>query len=83
MMKPTIHLNGTSKATLLEDWEKAHEALTLALRLLCQAAPNGRDYYPQGPDAIHKAQIEHTERVHRVRSVIKELEELSEAIAFS
>lgn len=83
MMKPTIHLNGTSKAALLEDWEKAHEALNLALRLLCQAAPNGRDYYPQGPDAIHKAQIEHTERVHRVNSVIKELEELSESIALS
>ena len=83
MMKPTIHLNGTSKAALLEDWDQAHEALTIGLRLLCQAAPNGRDYYPQGPDAIHKAQIEHTERVHRVRSVIKELEELSESIAFS
>jgi hypothetical protein len=82
MMKPTIHLNGTSKAALLEDWEKAHEALTLGLRLLCQAAPNGRDYYPQGPEAIHKAQIEHCDRVQKIRNVLKDLEELSESIAF-
>jgi hypothetical protein len=82
MIKPTIHLNGTSKAALLEDWEKAHEALTLGLRLLCQAAPNGRDYYPQGNAAIFQAQEEHIARCRKVTEVIKDLEELSESIAF-
>lgn len=48
---------------------------------LANAAPNGRDYYPQGPGALKQAQEEHQNRMARLRSVYAELQQLAEAIA--
>lgn len=77
---PTIHLNGTSKESLLEDLEKAYVALTAAIKAMCNACPNGRDYYPQGPEALERAQKEHYSRLDRVNEVQKELADLAEGI---
>jgi hypothetical protein len=49
---PTIHLNGTSRESLMEDLLGAYHALTEAIAALGRACPNGRDYYPQGNDAL-------------------------------
>jgi hypothetical protein len=69
MITPTIHLNGTSAGELQEGYERAYRALTGAIEALGQTAPNGRDYYPQGPDAILKAQREHDQRMKVLKSV--------------
>jgi hypothetical protein len=37
MTAPTVHLNGTSAAALLEGYEKATAAVTAALTALCEA----------------------------------------------
>lgn len=79
---PTIHLNGTSKDRLLEAIENAHAATLKAQEALAETAPNGRDYYPQGPDAIFKAQDEHKARMRKLVEVQMELEHIAEAIAF-
>lgn len=85
-MIPTVHLNGTSKQSLLDGWEEAYTALTLALDKLAQAAPNGRDYYPQDVagqrPALYKAQDEHRARMQKVQSVMDDLQALCEAVAF-
>jgi len=81
IMLPTIHLNGTSLAALAEANDKAHYALLTAIAALAEAAPNGRDYYPQSPDALYKAQDEHYERITRLQSVAKELEQIGEYLA--
>lgn len=80
MMRPTIHLNGTSKEELSRQIEEAYSALGEALRKLAEMSPNGRDYYPQGADAIYKAQDEHRARMQKVQDIRKELEELAEVL---
>ena len=81
MIKPTIHLNGTSKERLLEDIEEAYNALNVAFAKMKEVTPNGRDYYPQGPDAIYKAQDEHRARMQKLTDVQIDLQELAEHIA--
>jgi hypothetical protein len=39
-------------------------------------APNGRDYYPQGPDAIKTANHEHLQRMSRLRTTLDEMGEM-------
>lgn len=81
IMLPTIHLNGTSLAALAEANDRAHYALLTAIAKLAEAAPNGRDYYPQSPEALYKAQDEHWDRINRLQSVTKELEQIGEYLA--
>ena len=57
MKYPTIHMNGTPLHALQEANQKACDAIREAVEALAQAAPNGRDYYPQSADAIHEARI--------------------------
>jgi hypothetical protein len=80
MKTPTVHLNGTSKTALLEQIEVAHAALRNAEQALAEMTPNGRDYYPQGPNAIYEALTEHRARQQKVTDVRVELERLAEAI---
>ncbi len=47
MRAPTVHLNGTGKASLLDAAKDARRAVHEARNLLQPVAPNGRDYYPQ------------------------------------
>ena len=78
MMLPTIHLNGTSREGLREQTRRAHEAATALRQALMEMMPHGRDYYPQGEDAIHVAVIEHGERIAKLGSIMHDLEALAE-----
>lgn len=81
MIKPTIHLNGTSRERLAEGYAEAAGKLRAAIAALREAHPNGRDYYPQGPDAITVAQCDHEDRIARVHPVLAEIQELAEHVA--
>lgn len=72
MQYPTIHLNGTSAESLLEDLGQAYTALGEAYEKLQQCAPNGRDYYVK-PGTMETARAEHHDRLRRVESVREEL----------
>jgi|WetSurMetagenome_2_1015567.scaffolds.fasta_scaffold00693_5 hypothetical protein len=52
---PTIHLNGSSKAELLDKLRTAIGLIDKAIDGVRQTAPNGRDYYPQGTAAFQEA----------------------------
>lgn len=80
MQIPTIHINGTSRERLLEGLVAAIDALLKAQQAVAETAPNARDYYPQGPDAIRAAEREHYSRLTRIINVRQELEEIAEAI---
>lgn len=80
MIKPTLHMNGSSSDTLLATYRKSVEALRLAIDALSAASPNGRDYYPQGDGAMRTATAEHTSRISRLVSVKQELEALWEHV---
>jgi len=79
MMIPTIHLNGTSRERLLEAIVEANNALIRAQQAVAETAPNARDY-PQGYDALRKAQNEHWARMQKLIEVRQELEDIAEAI---
>ena len=75
MTIPTIHMNGTSMESLVADMLIAYTALGDAVSSMKTSGPNGRDYYPQGPDAINQAVKEHWDRIRRVEDVRVELEQ--------
>lgn len=80
LMIPTIHTNGTSKEELVKQVQDSLTQLNVAIASLIDAAPHGRDYYPQGPDAYKQAALQHEDRVSRIKSVYAELESLLESI---
>jgi hypothetical protein len=57
---PTIHLNGTSAASLTEDYAQARRAVQDAMNAMQKIDFNNRDYYPQGQmawlDAVRQRQ---------------------------
>lgn len=77
---PIVHLNGTSKEYLQEQIEAAYSALNAAYDVLKKTAPNGRDYYPLGPDAMKRAQDQHTNRLIRISNTLTELETIQTLI---
>ena len=80
MQLPTIHLNGTSKVNLIESLEEASFAIDNAYQALKETAPNGRDYYPQGPQAFTAADQEHVARLRKLDEVKEEIDALTVAI---
>ncbi len=80
-MIPTVHMNGTSQDELVEQLCAASNALEAAIVALRGAAPNGRDFYPQGPDALTKAIAEHCDRITRIQNVKNEIDELALAVS--
>lgn len=80
MIVPTIHMNGTSKESLLRGWDKAYVAINDAMNALAEAGPNGRDFYPQGPEALAIAIKEHSARMTKLDEVRSELQELCNSI---
>lgn len=80
MQLPTIHLNGTSRESLLEKLGEASETLELASLALKQTSPNGRDYYTQGATALNQAIQEHMHRLRRLDAVKEEIDDLIVAI---
>ncbi len=81
MTFPTIHMNGTSAKSLMEDIDHAYHAINAAMDALRRMSPNGRDYYPQPGDALGAAMREHQARSLKLQSVKDELESLSHYIA--
>ncbi len=83
MMLPTIHMNGTAACDLIEDLTRASASLYQAILDVQRAGPNGRDYYPQGPDAVYAANRDHASRLGRLWAVWQELEDIIEHVAKS
>jgi len=77
MKTPTIHINGTSRQDLVEQYVNARSALHEAIRAMQATAPNGRDYYPQGLQAIHEASSEHQERLYKLEVMAGEMFDLA------
>jgi len=80
MMVPSIHLNGSSGEVLLDQNKGALEAVRKAIDAICDAGPNARDYYVQGPDAGLAAQREHEARVAALKRVRDDLAAIMESV---
>lgn len=73
MQLPAIHNNGTSAKDLCDGYEAAHAAINGAINALAATHPNGRDYYPDGPEAFSAARDEHFERMSRLAQIEGEI----------
>ena len=78
MIKPTLHINGTSRPALFECYVDAMVAVEAAIDTLRKAIPHGRDYYPQGDGAYAEATKEHQERIKALNKIAIELHALAE-----
>lgn len=78
---PTVHLNGTSRDSLLEGYIAALDALRLAMEALQAAAPNARDYYVQAGDTFCIAQNQHFTRLARLRETLEEPNTIAEHVS--
>lgn len=81
MILPTIHSNGSDKRDLFDGYIAAILAVESAIDATSRAAPHGRDYYVQGPDALRQATAEHQRRVQQLNAVCLELVKLAEHVA--
>jgi hypothetical protein len=80
IVKPSIHLNGSSPDHLIEELLDASSAVSNAIEAVCKASPNARDYYPLGADAWTRAETEHRDRIAALVRVRDELGELFEHV---
>jgi hypothetical protein len=80
LLSPTVHSNGTSRGELLDQLLEAAEAVQKAVAVLRKANPNGRDYYPQGADAIITAGKQHRIRIARLEATHAELMAIAEIV---
>lgn len=68
---PVVHLNGTSRNTLLEGYSAASDAIYDAMQKVRKIEFNGRDYYPKGPSSFERAR-------DQFHAALKKLEEARE-----
>lgn len=78
MILPSIHINGTSRSTLLESYMDAITAIDYAMEAIKYAAPHNRDYYPQGRESWNQAITEHRARFDALERIAAELRTLAE-----
>lgn len=81
MKVPTVHMNGTSRDELVEQLCKVSRQFNNLMAALLDAAPNGRDYYPQGDNALRDAQEERRADLKALDAMAKRYEALAETIA--
>lgn len=81
MQKPVIHLNGSARQNLVDDYCAAAGALRLAIEAAENAAPNARDYYPLGPEAFRAAVADHGWRIRGLREIHQAYLDLAEHCA--
>lgn len=71
---PTVHLNGTSRKMLADDYGTAYRALIQAREAFAAIEFNARDYYVAGPDAFSRARTERDCALQKFSQLIDYLE---------
>jgi len=82
LIVPTVHMNGTGGAELLDDVTNNLTAINRALAALNATPPHQRDYYVNDPDEskYRLAREQHINRIARLQDIAKEYELIAENI---
>ncbi len=78
MTLPTVHTNGDKAEVLREQYLNAYNALNEALTALRAVETHGRNFYPQGPEAMQDARNEHEARHHALKAIRNDMQKLAE-----
>lgn len=81
LQMPVIHRGGTPKEMLLEQTLEVVHALRDVRNAMAKAAPNGRDFFLAGPDALRVAETAHRQRADLVRQLEEDYEALAVKIS--
>jgi hypothetical protein len=68
---PTVHSNGTGAKGLRDQLIAVSRGLRSAMDAMGQAMPHGRDYYPQGDNALSDARKAHQDLIKQVSDIEK------------
>jgi hypothetical protein len=79
LIHPTIHMNGDRASVLLDNHTDAMHSLSEAIDKLPEV--NGRNYYPQGDDALTAAIAQRDRWALTLADVRDEIETIAEKIA--
>jgi len=71
---PTVHLNGTSRKRLTDDYQAAYEKLIEFRDSFRSIEFNARDYYVQSNIAFSEARTERDIMEHKIGSLMQYLE---------
>lgn len=85
LITPSIHMNGTSAESLLEQQRHVYDAADALLTALAAATPHGRDYYVQDNGEVMGPKYRMAQAQHRVRMVMadtikNEASEIAQAV---
>ena len=80
LVTPSVHLNGTGRQELLDQYQSAIDDLRKAIDAVAKSAPHARDYYVQSSTAIVLAMRQHAERLQALDTVLQQLNTLAEAV---
>lgn len=74
---PMVHLNGTSRQSLIEQQKEIRSAAIVLLTALAGATPHDRDYYPLGDGVGKQAREFHRAKMLAVKEIAEEAEKLA------
>ena len=80
MISPTLNVNGTSAADLIDPRRAAFDHLTKAIDSLRQVTPNGRDY-PGNAERCDADRREHFDRILTLNALREQI--YAEAVAIN
>lgn len=70
MMAPKVNINGTAREDLVNQRRAISDACLALIRVLMQAAPNGRDYIGNR-DQFERDRATHFERIEQIKALNK------------
>ena len=79
LIMPLVHMNGSGKENLIQDYTNAGSAVSEAISVICNAYPHMRDYYPLDnfEEIFKQAREQHQARIDKLREVAVELHALA------
>ncbi len=78
LIVPTVHMNGTSKRDLLEQYVDAMQAIQEAIEALPH--PHGRDYYVVSESELMEALLQRKAWQEKLSSIYNDLEQIAEKL---
>jgi hypothetical protein len=80
MIKPTLHLNGTSRGQLLREYRELQAAYYRVMEAEANLTVHGRDYYPQGEHAYAQAREAYVFRTSAARRAYEDVSAIVECL---
>lgn len=77
LIAPTVHLNGTSKDSLIEQYANVLEAIDVLQKAMAAATPHMRDYYVAPVGSYERAMDQHRTRWSSLMTIREHYETLA------